>query len=82
MITPTTFMPNGMDLAEITQRWQESTAFTSGDVGLVKSSSGKVVYTFNNIFVQMPVQMCPGRDEKPDTNIQVALSAPSSNATI
>lgn len=30
VITPTTFMPNGMDLAEITQRWKDSTAFVSG----------------------------------------------------
>ena len=75
-------MSNGMDLAEITQRRQESTAFMSGDASLVKAGSGKVTYTFNNIFVQVPVQMCPGRDEKPDTNIQVNLNAPGSNATI
>jgi len=30
VIVPTTFMPNGMDLAEITQRWKDSSAFMSG----------------------------------------------------
>ena len=30
----------------------------------------------------MPVQMCPGRDEKPDTNIQVNLGTPTTNSTI
>lgn len=29
LITPVTFMPNGMDLEEITKRWNESTAFMS-----------------------------------------------------
>ncbi|MEI6672417.1 MAG: hypothetical protein WCL02_03530 [bacterium] len=32
LITPTTFMPNGMDLEDITKRWKESTAFLSGGV--------------------------------------------------
>ncbi len=84
LITPTTFMPNGMDLTEITQRWNESTAFMSGGIPATgtSSSSGKVTYTFNNIFVQAPTQMCPGNEEKPDTNIQVTMNTPSSNATI
>lgn len=30
LIAPTTFMPNGMDLEEITQRRNESTAYMSG----------------------------------------------------
>ena len=77
-------MPNGMDLTEITQRWNESTAFMSGGIPATgtSSSSGKVTYTFNNIFVQAPTQMCPGNEEKPDTNIQVTMNTPSSNATI
>jgi hypothetical protein len=58
LITPTTFMPNGMDLAEITQRWNESTAFMSGGTP-TPASSGKVTYNFHNIFAQMPTEMCP-----------------------
>ena len=82
LIVPNTFMPNGMDLAEITQWWNESTAFMSGGVSVWWVTTGRVTYTFNNIFVQMPVQMCPGRDEKPDTNIQVNLGTPTTNSTI
>ncbi|MEI7558273.1 MAG: hypothetical protein WCJ45_05730 [bacterium] len=37
-ITPVTFMPNGMDLEEITQRWKDSTAFMSGGVPVVPVS--------------------------------------------
>lgn len=71
-------MPNGMDLPEITQRWKESTSFMSGGVPLTPlATSGKVMYTFNNIFVQAPVQMCQGRDERPDTNIKVTLNVAS-----
>ncbi len=82
LITPNTFMPNGMDLSEITQRWKESTAFMSGGVPVWGITTGKVVYTFNNIFVAAPTQMCPWRDEKPDTNIKINLSSPSANASI
>ena len=81
LITPTTFMPNGMDLAEITQRWNESTAFMSGWIP-TPASSGKVTYTFHNIFAQMPTEMCPWTAEKLDTNIQVNVSSPSDNSTI
>jgi len=84
LIIPTTFMPNGMDLQEITQRWKDSTAFISGGVSRNwwAFSSGKVTYNFSNIFVQSPVQMCPWRSEKPDTNIQVNITSPSANGII
>ncbi len=83
-IKPTTFMPNGMDLAEITQRWNESTAYVSGGVSATGSSfsSGRVFYNYTNIFAQMPTQMCPGVAEKPDTNIIVSVSSPDANSTI
>lgn len=77
-------MPNGMDLAEITQRWNESTAYMTGGATATGSafSSGKVFYNYTNIFVQMPTEMCPGTIEKPDTSIQINLSSPGNNATI
>lgn len=84
LIKPTTFMPNGMDLKEITQRWKESTAFQSGSIipAWPSFTSGKVTYTFNNIFVEAPSQMCAGTAEKPDTNIKINLSSPTANSTI
>lgn len=84
LITPSTFMPNGMDLTEITQRRKDSTAFMSGWVISTWGAfaSGKVTYTFNNIFVQAPVQMCDGTAERPDTNIQVTMNTPRTNADI
>lgn len=83
-IVPSTFMPNGMDLPEITQWWNESTAFMSGGVIATGSSfkSGKVFYNFTNIFAQMPTEMCPDTIEKPDTNIQINVSTPGNNTTI
>ena len=73
-----------MDLAEITQRWNESTAFMSGGVVATGSSfsSGKTFYNFTNIFVQMPTEMCPDTIEKPDTNIHINVSTPGNNFTI
>lgn len=83
LITPNTFMPNGMDLAEITQRWKESVPFMSwGTSSLWYVATGKVTYNFTTIFVETPVQMCQGSEEKPDTNIKINLTTPISNATI
>ena len=83
LITPTTFMPNGMDLAEITQRRKESVPFMSGWISTIWSvATGKVTYTFNNIFVQAPVQMCDGTEERPDTSINITMSTPRANANI
>ncbi len=81
IIIPSTFMPNGMDLEKITQRWNESTA--SGlNVIVWWFSSGKVTYNFNTIFVQAPTQTCDWTSARPDTNIQINVSTPASNATI
>ncbi len=84
LIAPTTFMPNGMDLEEITQRRNESTAYMSGWVShtWTSFSSGKVFYNFINIFAQMPTEMCPGVIEKPDANININVSTPTTSATI
>jgi hypothetical protein len=75
-------MPNGMDLEEITQWWKDSVPFLSGGTSTPKALSGKVTYTFNNIFVQAPVQMCQGVAEKPDTNININVSTPTTNTII
>lgn len=84
LIVPTTFMPNGMDLKEITDRRNQSTAYMSGGIIATGSTfaSGKVFYNYTNIFAQMPTQMCPGVIEKPDTSILVSVNSPGSNETI
>jgi hypothetical protein len=81
-IVPSTFMPNGMDLPDITQRFNEATSYLSGGSvtwGLMKEN---VSYNYRNIFVEMPTEMCPDVIEKPDANISVAVSAPNANSTI
>jgi hypothetical protein len=80
LIVPTSFMPGGMDLKEITQRWKQSTAIAG--VSSWVAMSGNVTYNFNNIFVESPTTACGDRAVKPDTNIQVQLSTPTEWATI
>ena len=72
LIKPTSFMPNGMDLSEITQWWKDSMNIMSGVLG-----SGKVDYNMPGIFVQSPSTMCEGRITKEDTTIQVQVSSPT-----
>ncbi|MFA5747945.1 MAG: transglycosylase domain-containing protein [Candidatus Absconditabacterales bacterium] len=83
VIIPNTFMPNGMDLTEITQRRKDSNMMTliSGSTdGLY--FSGKVTYNFNNIFTIKPENICSEREQKQDANINVQINNPISNADI
>jgi len=80
LIKPTTFMPNGMDLNEITQRRKESSSIVSAS--WVSLASGKVTYNFNNIFIQELKTMCPDRQAKEDTSIAVQINKPSDSSQI
>ena len=81
LFQPTTFMPNGMDLSEITQRWKESVRLLTGGEWW-GFSSGKVYYNYNSIFVEAPQTVCSWVAGKIDTNIKVSVSTPGSNSTI
>lgn len=78
IIAPTTFMPNGMDLKDITQWWKDSTSMSGQSLEL----SGKIVYNYSNIFVEQPKNMCDGNTVKEDQTIQVQLSTPTEWSTI
>ncbi len=80
VIKPTSFMPNKMDLWEITNWFKEASSITW--VYKDSYSSGKVVYNFNNIFVEAPTKQCDGSILKEDTSIQVNVSAPTADANI
>ncbi len=79
IITPSSFMPNGMDLKDITQRRKDSTAIITG---WVVPWSGKVTYNYRNIFVEQPQAMCDGSAVKEDQTIQIQLSTPTEWAII
>ncbi|HPC34152.1 MAG TPA: transglycosylase domain-containing protein [Candidatus Absconditabacterales bacterium] len=72
IITPTTFMPNGMDLAEITSWWQWST-----NPSLMGESSpeysGKVIFNYNNILLAMPQDYCENRSPQISEDIQLSI---------
>ena len=78
IITPSSFMPNDMDLKEITQWWKDSTSVSGQALGV----TGRVAYTYRNIFVAQPENMCDGSIVKEDQTIQVQLSTPTEWATI
>ena len=62
-----------MDLDEITQWWKDSTNMSGQALGV----TGKVVYTYRNIFVAQPQNMCDGSAVKEDQTIQIQFSVPS-----
>lgn len=68
-------MPDAMDLQEITD-WFIAGSTQSGKVeGDV--NSGKVHYTFPNVFVTAPSQACPDREVKEDPKIIVQITQPN-----
>jgi len=73
IIVPSTFMPNNMDLDEITQWWKDSTNMSGQALGV----TGKVAYTYRNIFVAQPTTTCDGSAVKTDPTIQIQMSAPT-----
>ncbi len=80
VITPSSFMPNKMDVKEITDWFKTGSSFTGDSKG--SYSSGKVVYNFNNIFTEIPSKVCDWNIEKPDLSIQVELLTPKADSTI
>lgn len=77
IITPSTFMPNEMDLQEIIDRRKQST-----QLSWENPMSWKVVYNFNNVFLQEPVDFCEGRTAQEDTSIKVNIIKPESEWNI
>jgi hypothetical protein len=80
LIVPNSFMPNSMDLNEITQRWKESTMILSG--GQAAPGSGKVTYNFTTIFVEQPQTMCDASAVKESPDIIIQASQPANNGKI
>ncbi len=78
IITPSSFMPNNMDLNEITQRWKDSTNMSGQSLGV----TGRVAYTYRNIFVAQPQNMCDASAVKLDPTIQIQMSTPTEWVTI
>lgn len=78
LITPTSFMPNGMDIKEITQRRTDST----NSSGRINTGAVKITYNYPGIFVAQPQNMCDGSAVKEDQTIQVQLSNPGEWTTI
>ena len=66
-------MPNNMDLNEITQRWKDSTNMSGQSLGV----TGRVAYTYRNIFVAQPQNMCDASAVKLDPTIQIQMSTPT-----
>lgn len=78
LVTPSTFMPDNMDLKEITdwlKVWSTLTGITAEWKPVMVSWN--VTYTFRNVFVESPTQSCVGRELKEDPNISVQIAQPN-----
>ena len=71
VITPSTFMPNWMDLAEITDYRKRSSNQT-----LLEESwfSGKVLFQYKNILVDMPQDYCEWRSPQISEDIKITIN--------
>ncbi len=77
VFSPVSFMPNNMDLAEIKQWWKDSTSLS-----WVLLSGGKIAYTYNNIFIEQPKNMCEWNQAKESTWILVTIVNPKAKEEI
>lgn len=70
IITPSSFMPDWMDLAEITDWWKWST-----DKELFWESwfSWKVTFNYSNILVEMPQDYCENRSPQISEDINISI---------
>jgi penicillin-binding protein 1A len=86
IIQPYSFMPNNMDLAEITNRWTRSTQVDTGWIeSIPQSQRGRILatkYNFNNIFVFTPTEPCADRIPKEDQRIAVEIVLPKAAGNI
>jgi hypothetical protein len=72
IIKPTSFMPAGYDLAEITERWQRATnpeLLSDFDSAL----SGKVNFNYDNMLLAMPQDYCESRSPQVSEDIKIDI---------
>lgn len=86
IIQPYTFMPNKMDLKEITDRWTRSVQVGTGWIEEIPQSQRAralaTKYNFNNIFVFTPTEACADRIPKEDQRIAVEIVLPKAWANV
>jgi hypothetical protein len=72
LVTPTSFMPGGYDLAEVTERWQRAT--NSGLLLDFNSAlSGKVNFNYDNMLLAMPQDYCESRSPQISEDIDIDI---------
>lgn len=72
LISPNTFMPNQMDLADIKQWWLDSANISMGSTWLV-SVTWDITYNYPNVLTQEPTQYCEGLSPEKNENIDVSI---------
>ena len=72
IVSPSTFMPNNMDLNEITA-WRQWSINPSLMREFDKNLSGKVAFNYNNILLAMPQDYCENRSPQISEDIQLTI---------
>lgn len=81
VIQPTTFIPNKIDLAEITE-WRKIWSSFTGLAPQWWFITGEVTYNYPNVFIEMPPKPCEERWIKEDLAINLDIIHPSANKTM
>ena len=70
VISPSSFMPDGMDLAEISDWWHRS---VNPELFAESWFSGKVSFNYNNILLEMPQNYCEWRSPQISEDINIEI---------
>ncbi len=81
LIQSTSFMPNKMDLLEISE-WRKQWSSFTGTMPQWWFSSGDVLYNYSNIFIVQPKESCKERETKEDLSIAINIISPIENKKI
>lgn len=72
LITPTSFMPNNMDLESIKKWWNWSN--NQEPMPAVRSGKGKIDFNYKNIFIHYPEKSCEEQATVTNSEIQATIT--------
>lgn len=79
VISPVSFMPNGMDIWDIKNRWKR---WSSMVLNTENPLSGDTKFQYTNIFLEEPKEVCENRTESQDDSIGIEILKPTAGSTV
>lgn len=80
VVVPNSFMPWGLDLADIKLWWQESSLVTWSDLWITRKPN--VIYNYSNIFIEEPKDVCESRVPRESDSLSAEILKPVDSSKV